>query len=391
MSDPLIMNDPVWASNPNVTFLSAYVTRSHLICGTASGSLMIYSLPGLIPSSSLELHSGAIFSIFASSDSSFIITAGRDHKLKAVKNMKLKDSETILDQPITCFAYNNSVLAYAGLDKFVYLKNTQSHSAAKILQKFPKKICILRLSTDGEWLITSSHEPKFTLVNIISNEQIHLDPEGGEITNLEFCSNNKCIVSTCLQGELILWSIKARQILHKTKAGFSSIQSLSVCENFMIVITNNIVQQWSLTLNLSQKFEFFNPNIALISSDQQQIIVFENRKIIKTVDLEKKINERIWTAPAVTETCRLVKDDLIITGGIDGLIRGWDSKNAEWKFVICTHKQPVKSLASRGEILVSNSIESEVNIVKYSNTDSTFSMSRKMRVLLLSKKKAKLV
>lgn len=391
MSNLFGLNDPCSALDPELSYLSAFVTRSHLVCGTGKGSVIIYSLPELVPISSLDLHSDAIFGVFASSDCSFILTAGRDHKVKVVKNMKIKDSETILDEPITGFAYNCSVLAYAGIDKCVYLKNLQSHSGPEVLQRLQKKACNLRLSTDGEWLITLSHEPKFTLTHITSKEQFSLHPGGGELTQAEFCSNNKCIVSACLRGELVLWSLKNKQILHKTEAGFSLIQSLSVCENFMILIINNTVQQWTLTLNLSQKFEFFNPNLALISNNQQQIIVFENRKVIKTVDLEKKINERTWTAPAVTETCRLESEDLIITGGDDGLIRGWDLKNTQWKFVIHAHKHPVRSLASKGGILVSNSVGSEVKVMKHTNPGASFNMNRRMRMLLLSKKRAKLV
>lgn len=382
---------PTWNSPQSI--FSAFITSSHLLCGTSSGLVLIFSLPSLHFLKSLELHKSGIFSISSSNDCNFILTAGRDDKIKIVKNMNKKDSETILSCPITTLAYcpQHSKLVYADFNKSVHLKSLKNTTTTKTLFRAEKKIWLMRMSDDCAWLLTSGHEEEFILSKLATNEQFKLNARGGEVTQLEFCFNNSCIISANSQGSLVMWSIEEKKMLHRAEAGASSIKSLTICKSFMIIIIENLVLQWTLTLNFIQSFEFFDPGMAVISSDQQKIIVLENRKIVKLVDLEKSNQDRVWTWPSEQETCFVKYGELLAFGGSDGVIRAWDSKRDEWRFVICIHKSPLKSLASKGEVLVSCSTGLEVKTVKYSNIDKNFKISRKMRVLLLSKKKVRLV
>ena len=379
--------------NTPQSILSAFITSSHLLCGTSSGSVLIFSLPSLHFLKSMKLHMGGIFSISAYNECLFILTAGRDDKIKIIKNMDKKDSETILTSFLTTLAYSptHSILAYAEVDKSVHLKYLKNAASTKTLFKAEKKVWLIRISDDSKWLLTSGHEQEFTLTKLTTSEQFKLNQRGGEVAQLEFCFNNSCIISASSKGCLAIWSIETKEMLHRVEAGYSNIKGLTICDSFMIIIIENLVQQWTLTLNFIQSFEFFDPSLAVISSDQQKIIVLENRKIVKLFDLDKLNQDRVWTWPCEQYACFVKHGDLVAYGGNDGIIRAWDTKRQEWRFVICIHKGPLKTLASKGDVLASCSTGLEVKTVNYANVDKSFKISRKFRVLLMSKKKLRLV
>jgi WD40 repeat protein len=338
---------------PKISFCSVYMTSSALLAGSMTGELHIFQVETLSKLPGLKIHEQAIFGILASSSLDYIITAGKDNKIMVTRSLSIGGCELLakVDSGLYGFSYCpfSSDLLYSTKSRTLTIQNILKGSKFELVTSH--NLSLLSPSKTFKYVAAAGTHPSLFLMRteVKKIETLHLKNE--ILAHFQFTSDETRLVASTTCGRLMIIDSFSQQILKKALISNSSIRHFEFTKERIFTVCSESLKTFDFDLVCQKTSEFLNPGFVSVTFDEKFLILVENWKVVKKVEIFSDLQVKAWVQDS-HETCKWNGSDFFVSVGDDYLVRVWDSGKSNLLMVFGYHREMVTSISVKVRILV---------------------------------------
>jgi WD40 repeat protein len=202
--------------------------------------------------SSLDSHSGFVYTVEFSPDGRILASGGADRRIRLWNTESGKIIYTLdgHQDAVTAvkFMPNGKILISAGADRTLRFWDLESKQLLKTIEAHEQKIHALAIGGDGKTIVSGSSDRTVLMRQLGTSLQHSFQGHQDAVLTVAISADDKTIASGSIDGTICLWDVATQQLIASFPAHQSAVKSIV----FQPSGTNFISASWDRSIKVWQ-------------------------------------------------------------------------------------------------------------------------------------------